>query len=134
MITYYCPSCWQRVQEEAKICPHCQAAITEMLDQRSYEQKLIAALGHSLPSMQVWAAWVLGQLRAEAAVEPLLGLLAGKADPYTKAAAVEALGKIGDPRALPILAELAADGPVLLRRPATEALEGMTVISPAPPD
>jgi len=122
MITYYCPRCWQRVQELDRSCPHCQAAISELLDERSFEEKLIAALGHSLPSVQVRSAWLLGRLRATAAVDALLALVQGPADVYTKAAAVEALGRIEDPRTRPLLEALARTGAVILRQPAREAL------------
>jgi len=122
MATYYCPRCWHEVGGEIPVCPHCGAEIAEVLERRDYTAKLIAALSHPEPTTPLRAIWVLGKLRAVKAAEPLMHLLQGKADPYTKAAAVEALGLIGAPGARPILTELAENGPVLLRDKAAEAL------------
>lgn len=123
MVTFYCPNCWFEVKEEEKVCPHCAAEISKVLDQRDYIGKLIAALLHREPSIPLRAAWLLGKLRAKSAVGALLDLLEGGADPYVKAAAVEALGRIGEASAETLLAELAEQGPVLLRGKAEEALK-----------
>jgi GTP-binding protein EngB required for normal cell division len=123
MTTFFCPSCWREVGQDEKTCPSCRTDIPNVLESRTYVEKLIAALSHREPSTPIRAASILGSLKAEAAVEPLLQLLRGESDPYTKAAAVEALGQIGDLSARTTLAELAERGPVLLRRKAAEALE-----------
>jgi HEAT repeat protein len=96
--------------------------IQNVLDQRDYVAKLIAALTHPEASTPIRAAWILGRLRASAAVGPLVTLLEGDADVFIKMAAVEALGQIGDPSARPLLAELAERGPVVLRNKAVQAL------------
>jgi HEAT repeat protein len=59
---------------------------------------------------------------------PLLELLRGKSDLYTKAAAIEALGQIGEPSVRPTLAELAEGGPPTLRRIAEEALDRLGAV------
>jgi HEAT repeat protein len=122
MITFFCPNCWKEVKETDTVCPHCLANIAELLQQRDYVAKLIAALSHPEPGVPIRAAWILGKLRARTAVQPLLALLQGDADQFVKAAAVEALGQIGDTTARPVLLELAQKGPVLLRNKAIEAL------------
>jgi HEAT repeat protein len=61
-------------------------------------------------------------LRATEAVGPLLDLVRKQTDPYTQAAAVEALGWIGGAGVRATLADLAEHGPVLARRKAAEAL------------
>jgi HEAT repeat protein len=122
MITFFCPNCWKEVNEADKVCPHCGVDIPGVLDQRDYVAKLIAALSHPEPTTPVRAAWILGKLRAKSAVRPLLALVRGNADLFLKAAAVEALGQIGDASARQVLVELAEKGPVLLRAKATEAL------------
>jgi HEAT repeat protein len=109
-------------------CPGCGADIPAVLDQRSYVDKLIAALSHPEPSTPIRAAWILGKLRTKAAVVPLLELLRGKSDLYTKAAAIEALGQIGEPSVRPTLAELAEGGPPTLRRIAEEALDRLGAV------
>jgi HEAT repeat protein len=94
-----------------------------VLEQRDYVAKLIAALTHPEATTPVRAAWILGMLRAKSAVGPLLSLIQGGADLFAKAAAVEALGQIGDPAARSVLAGLAQGGLVVLRGKATEALK-----------
>jgi HEAT repeat protein len=51
-----------------------------------------------------------------------------------KAAAVEALGEIGEASAEPVLAELAEQGPILLRGKAEEALKRVRAIRSLPTD
>ncbi len=123
MTTFYCPSCWGEVTMKDESCPHCRVQIATMLDQRDYVAKLIAALSHPEPTTPIRAAWILGRLRAEQAVTPLLEVLRGTADQYIKAAAVEALGQIGGPHVQATLRELAEHGPILLRRKAQEAIQ-----------
>jgi HEAT repeat protein len=123
MATYYCPRCWHEVKEDERACPHCGADIVSIQSGRDYVAKLVAALSHTEPTTPRRAAWLLGKLRAREAVDALLDILRGKADPYIKESAVDALGQIGDPRAAPALAELAQGRPVLLRGPAEEALK-----------
>ncbi len=122
MITFFCPNCWKEVKETDTVCPHCLANIAELLQQRDYVAKLIAALSHPEPSVPIRAAWILGKLGARTAVQPLLALLQGDADQFVKAAAVEALGRIGDTAARPVLLKLAQNSPVMLRNKAIEAL------------
>jgi HEAT repeat protein len=123
MITFFCPSCWSQVDQAVTVCPHCGVDIQNVLDQRDYIAKLIAALTHPEASTPIRAAWILGKLRASAAVPPLLALLQSDADVFIKMAVVEALGQIGDASARPLLAELAERGPVLLRRQAVQAVD-----------
>jgi HEAT repeat protein len=123
MITFFCPSCWSQVDQAVAVCPHCGVDIQNVLDQRDYIAKLIAALTHPEPSTPIRAAWILGRLRASAAVGPLMALLQGNADVYIKMAAVVALGQIGDSNARPLLVELAERGPLLLRNKAVQALD-----------
>jgi HEAT repeat protein len=73
---------------------------------RGDESYLIAALVD--PDHRGLAADGLGELGSEAAVEPLLRLLAAS-DPQVRVSAARALGKIGSEEALPRLRELAVD-------------------------
>lgn len=110
------------MRQDDRVCPHCSVDIFKVLEGRDYVAKLIAALSHPEPTTTVRAAWILGKLRARQAAEPLLHLISGDADVFAKAAAMEALGQIGDPRAKLVLAEFAEHGPATLRRTAAEAL------------
>jgi HEAT repeat protein len=133
MVTFFCPNCWSEVKEGEKVCPRCGVEISKVLDQRDYIGKLIAALSHPEPTTPLRAAWLLGKLRARSAVGALLDLLQGGADPYVKAAAVEALGQIGEASAEGVLAELAERGPVLLRGKAEEALRRLRATTASAP-
>jgi HEAT repeat protein len=120
-ITYFCPSCWSEVGGAAT-CPNCGADLHNFAGY-SYEEKLIRALRHPEPTAPIRAATILGELRSRAAVEPLLELATGSPDPYIQEAAVEALGRIRDTRALSCLDQLSRQGAVRVRAAAERALK-----------
>ena len=91
-------------------------------EQEDYATKLIAALDHPEPETPVRAAWILGELREARAVSSLMGLVERSSDPYILAAAVEALGKIGDREATGTLARALNSSFLLVRQKAAEAL------------
>lgn len=130
MVTYYCPSCWREVEQGETVCDACGASIRELVDHRSFVQKLVAALSHPEPQTPVRAAWLLGNMRAAEAVGPLIELVRRVSrDVYMQAAAVEALGKIGTDDVWPIIEEMAGTGPILARRAAVAALRNRAVIA-----
>jgi HEAT repeat protein len=131
MITFYCPRCWSTIGEDAPRCPHCGIEIARWLQEHDYTAKLIAALRHPEPTTPVRAAEILGLLGTQLAVPALLALAESDADIYQRAAAITALGRIGDPRAESALLRIASDGPAVLRGPAQAALSRLRVRSPA---
>ena len=78
-----------------KLCPTCGANQAD-LDEWSFEEKLIRALRHPEPETPVRAAYILGQLRVHEAVPVLLELGRQSEDICIAAAAIDALGEIGD--------------------------------------
>lgn len=72
-----------------------------------YVEKLIAALNHEEPMTRVRAAWILGQRHEMSALPALLDVAQRGGDPDLLAAVAGALGKIGDPSAIPALIRLA---------------------------
>jgi HEAT repeat protein len=89
--------------------------------------ELLAVLhdGALAPRVRWLVVVVLGELRAIAAVEDLLACL-GSPDDELRARAAHALGKIGDPRAVPPLEAIARDGePWQVRTAASAALGGL---------
>ncbi|MBI4606487.1 MAG: HEAT repeat domain-containing protein, partial [Planctomycetes bacterium] len=68
------------------------------------------------------AARALGRTRLRAHVQRLAALAAGAADLRVREAAVEALGEVADPEALPALERLLEDPEARVRRPAIRAL------------
>jgi HEAT repeat protein len=119
-LTYFCPSCWSEV-ETGTTCPQCGADLRDFAGE-TYERKLIRALHHPEPTVPRRVAEILGELGSRAAVEPLLDLVESTSDPYIQEAAVEALGRIGDARALPCLQRLSREGAVRVRNAAKRGL------------
>jgi len=91
---FFCTRCWQEIGEETASCPHC-GANQEQLGQESFVRKLIRALHHPEPETPVRAAYVLGELKAKEAVPELKQVIGNSKDPFLRAAAIRALGKIG---------------------------------------
>lgn len=123
MTTFYCPGCWCTVEETAQLCPHCGADMPRLDESRNYESRLISALAHTEPQTAVRVAHILGDLRSRHAVPDLLAIANGPRDIYLRMAAVEALGRIGDRRALPALTWMIDHGPQTLRPTVRQALE-----------
>lgn len=75
-MTYFCTGCFAEVCSYDRICGVCGESLA--YDARSYEEKLIVALGHRLPDRQVMAARILGLRRSRAAVPHLARLVASE--------------------------------------------------------
>ena len=103
-LTHFCPSCWSEIGTEP-LCLVCGTHVRD-LSGDSDEEKLLRALYHPEPTVPVRAATILGELRSRAAVEPLIELAATTSDLYLQEAALVALGRIGDARALPLISRL----------------------------
>jgi hypothetical protein len=93
-VTYYCPACWVDIEVGSRFCPHCHIDLAA-LDQRTWRRKLLGALSHPEPTTRQRAAFILGQLRDEDAVDTLARLLTSSTDHFFCAEIVGALGKIG---------------------------------------
>ena len=120
-MTYYCPSCWSEVGSAA-VCPACGTEL-QSLSGESYEEKLIRALRHPEPTVPIRAATILGELGSRVAVEPLIEVAVSGSDPYIQEAAVVALGRIGDSKALSCLTRLSRDGSLRVRIAADQAIK-----------
>jgi HEAT repeat protein len=120
----FCTRCWSEMRTANIVCPRCGARVDD--DPRSYEQKLIAALGHPLPETRSRICWLLGQKRAVWAIPQLLNMLCD-ADLFVRIAALRALGEIGDPSAESALRAASRDDKPLVRVVAQGALEQIRV-------
>lgn len=122
MLSFFCPYCWRRVCEDDSICPKCSGDI-RAADARPFSEKLRAALHHSEPQTRVRAAWILGELREESAVQELMALVEGADDGFVAEVTAEALGKIGVPEALAVLEKAEEWGTARVRLASRKAVE-----------
>jgi HEAT repeat protein len=77
---------------------------------------LLSALHDADPLVAETAAWALGELGAERAVDSLATTAREHRDPLVREAAVAALGALGDPRGLPAILAATHDKPAIRRR------------------
>ena len=132
---FYCPNCWSDFAEDMRRCPQCGQDIPAFLKEKDYVERLIVALNHPEPETPMRAAWILGQLRDERAVEPLINLLGSTQDVYIARAVVEALDQIGTPRALEVLSAVADSHPAdMVRERARAAVTKKPDNPPATPE
>jgi HEAT repeat protein len=124
-VRYFCPKCWSDFGEDLALCPQCGQDIGAFWKAKDYVEKLIAALDHPEQETPIRTAWILGKLRDERAVEPLINLIGRTQDVYIASAAVEALGLLGAPRAREFLRGVAAKHPAaMVRELARTAVSG----------
>jgi len=95
MVTYFCRNCWNEIDKGKSVCPQCGAEQSE-LDEETFIAKLIRALNHPEPETPIRAAYILGKLEAKEAIPALIEVVHRNQDFYIVAAAIEALGEIGD--------------------------------------
>lgn len=123
MLTYYCPDCWQIVDEKDEICPYCGYPLIEF-SRQDYYQKLLDALHHIIPERRIIAAQILGNLKIQEAVPVFKEILASEIeDYYFLRAVLLALAKIEHPEQLEILEKAAHHRSSLVRAFAIHLLE-----------
>ena len=121
---FYCPNCWTPVKEDEKVCPECKADI-EPLDHRSYFEKLVSALNHSERTTRIRAAYILGELKDQRAVEPFAEVVdkpRGIEDVFFIEMVAIALGKLDGEEALLILIRMMDHPSFIVRRAALNSL------------
>lgn len=121
MTTYFCRKCWAEVDPKDANCRRCGASLTEG-DGEDFVADLIAALRHPAPHNRRHAAWILGELRAQAALPALTAATGTKSDPDLLEGVAEALGKIGGDEAVEGLQRLLRGSYLSVRAKAVEAL------------
>ena len=83
-MTRYCPHCWEEINQEATVCPHCHRQTHE--NDMDFVSKLLSALRHPDPTRAGLAIDILaGKLHEPRAVWPLIELLETASDPYIRA-------------------------------------------------
>jgi len=107
MVTYYCPHCWTVINKDNKICPNCGYNISEFL-KSGYEDKLLAALHHSVSERKIMAAQILGIKESQRALPEFLKIItSGETDYYFLRAVLLATAKINHPNREVILQKAA---------------------------
>lgn len=96
MPTFFCPNCWNTLVESAAECPHCRFNLSEAA-QRSYEERLIAALRHRVPEYRVTAAQILGRRGCAAALPEFRRILETEHDLCLLKTVLRALEDIEEP-------------------------------------
>ena len=124
---FFCPACWAEVAAALDICPRCGTDIEAVQEQRDFADKLLAALDHPIADTAARVAMILGQLREGRAVEALMRVVCQAKDAYVVEAAVEALGRIGEPRSRSVLEVAVCRGTVRVRLAARQALTSLRI-------
>jgi HEAT repeat protein len=121
-VTFYCPVCWHEVSAQDQQCSYCGSDLNAA-DARPLVEKLCSALNHPEGETAVRAAWILGERRETDAVPYLIRAVETAGDSFVVESAVEALGKIADPRAGACLKAAAEHGTARVRIAARNALK-----------
>jgi len=115
MITFYCPNCWNRIEENIDTCPFCGFNLADFI-QLTYEEKLIQSLHHPVPSRRNIAAQVLGNNNSIKALDEFEKiLLSGETDYFFLRVVLLAIAKIKSTKSLELL-KLAETNPNALVR------------------
>jgi HEAT repeat protein len=89
---------------------------------RDFVDKLIAALNHPEPETRARAALILGLRREMRGVDALIRVVRRAHDASLVEVAIEALGRIGDPRSREAIEWVATRGTLRVRQAARQAL------------
>jgi hypothetical protein len=102
----FCTHCWAEIDSRIESCPSC--GIDLSVDVRSYEDKIIAALGHPLPQARARICWLVGENRIRSVLPRLMEMAQNDPDIFVQKAAVEALGAFDDRRSDSLLRAISA--------------------------
>ena len=128
-----CPSCWRTVEVGASACPHCGADM-EAMDQRTYADKLIAALQHPDAQTVARASVILAKTEPAQALVPLSAALRRFwREPYLAAAMVEALSLLDGVEARALVTDALGHHSLIVRAAAAKALQHARTDSRAHP-
>lgn len=122
MLTYYCPKCWRVVEEGQRVCPSCGYLLDDFTH-LDFDDKLIAALHHSVAERKIMAAQVLGIRRCKRALPEFKKVLGSDENNYFFLRAILlAVLKIDDPDCEEILARATKHNSELISQLAVELL------------
>lgn len=122
LLTFFCPVCWTETPTGGGTCPRCGADMEAVQRGRDFVDKLIAALDHPEPGTRARAAMILGLRRERRGAAALMRVVRKGKDAFLVEAAIEALGRIGDPGSRDAIEAAALDGTLRVRGAARRAL------------
>jgi HEAT repeat protein len=115
------------LHDDARVRRETILALSKYGDERAVPL-LVKALTDREASLRAAAALGLGLTKANAAVAPLIDRLGQESDPEAQAEMLRALGRIGNPRAVPALAERASAGGFFSRTPPQVRVEAVRAL------
>lgn len=102
MLTFFCPQCWNEIEEDTEQCPHCGFDLRQ-LPTLSYDERLVLSLRHSVAEYRLTAARILGQRGAVAALPAFQRIIETEHDYYLLREVLYALLNIKDPLSAALL-------------------------------
>ena len=102
MVRWFCPYCWNKVDERDKVCPHCGADL-KGFSSLDYDQKLILALDCPITQSRMFVIELLGRRKTQDAVPRLCRMLFEDRDTFELIEIAKALLNIGTADALECL-------------------------------
>jgi hypothetical protein len=125
IMTTLCPACWRVVPNDARVCSHCGAGISQ-LHERDFRNKLLGALSHPDRDTVIRAAVALAA-RHDVAASQAIGtaMRTFPNEPHVLAGLLNALMFVADDEARRIALEALGHRSFIVRRAAAQALEHM---------
>jgi hypothetical protein len=102
MVRWFCPYCWDEVDERDEVCPHCGADL-KGFSSLDYDQKLILALDCPITQSRMFVIEVLRRRKTQGAVPKLCRMLFEDRDTFELVEIAKALLNIGTADALECL-------------------------------
>jgi HEAT repeat protein len=126
MLTFYCPNCWAIVKDNEPNCPNCGYQL-EKFDDLSYEDKLIAALHHTVPERRIMAAQILGNRSSLRALKEFKKIVeSSEMDYFLLRSVLLATAKIDQPERYEILKIALQHSSTLVQNLAAELIEQLS--------
>jgi hypothetical protein len=125
IMTTLCPACWRVVPNDARVCSHCGAGISQ-LHERDFRNKLLGALSHPDRDTVIRAAVALAA-RHDVAASQAIGtaMRTFPNEPHVLAGLLNALMFVADDEARRIALDALGHRSFIVRRAAAQALEHM---------
>lgn len=122
-MTTLCPACWRVVANDARLCSHCGADISQ-LHERDFRDKLFGALSHPNPDTVIRAAMALAARHDSAASEAIeTAMRRFPHEPHVLAGLLDALMFVADDDARRIALDALGHRSFIVRRAAAQVLE-----------